>query len=164
MTLFWTNTKENFYMYTHIELWLSSVLLLLKENGKGPTSEGILQESWHSNDYIHSHSCPRTIYICQCMMFWVFFFILPARGGMSGGHTKKKRTQQDRTWSAPLPNALCCRAVPHVHKVPDGSHCRSLGVPEGVFMHRSLRWKATKDGNIRGFKQERVYKIPMVDC
>lgn len=32
--------KKIMYMYTHIELWLSSVLLLLKEKRRGPTSGG----------------------------------------------------------------------------------------------------------------------------
>lgn len=35
MTLFWTNKKKKImYMYTRIQLWLSSVLLLLKEMRK----------------------------------------------------------------------------------------------------------------------------------
>lgn len=71
-------------MYTHIELWLSSVLLLLRRRKKDQRQEGILQETWHLDNYIYSHSCPRDICICQFIIlfckFVLFLMLLPVLG------------------------------------------------------------------------------------
>lgn len=56
------------YMYTHIERWWLSVLLLLMGREEDQRQEGILQEKWHLYNYIYSHSCPCDLCICQIII------------------------------------------------------------------------------------------------
>lgn len=80
--------KKIMYMYTHIELWLSSVLLLLKEKRRGPTSGG---DSAGNMTFKWLYTLPLMptwflhlpIYDVLFLKFVLFFFLnvtLPALG------------------------------------------------------------------------------------
>lgn len=165
-------------MYTHIELWLSSVLLLLKEKRKGPTSEG---DSAGNMTFKWLYALPlMPPYYLHLPMYGVFFFFFFLslslmlhclhRGYEWRSHQKEKTHNRTEPDLLPLPNALCCRAVPHVHNVPNGhtagpSGCRKWFLCIGPWDEAWLKLgKAASRSHFRGLKQERVYKIPMADC
>lgn len=164
-------------MYTHIELWLSSVLLLLRRRKKDQRQEGILQETWHLDNYIYSHSCPRDICICQFIIlfckFVLFYVILPVLGvWVEVIHQKKQQHITGLKIFCSLCPALCVQGCTSCTYSPSRSHCTPLRVQGVVFMHWSLRWGRTKAwsegkrqwaGATRG-KRKWESIIPVEDC
>lgn len=87
------------YMYTHIERWWLSVLLLLTGREKDQCRGGVLQEKLHKYNNIYSHSYPSALCICQiiktCFVNLSLLFVIYAFFVGVSGQGKLKNTQLD---------------------------------------------------------------------